>query len=139
MFSFVQDPLVAHAPSSVNIDLCTLPPLHEEPKLPHLFEQSASLHKTYSTAHVPKSSAILISGTQTGENALHYPLVIILLILTVFLMIFLLSFVKVNALAHLTISCLVSYSHLSPFHAFLFSLDPYFVTMPVLEVLSIPG
>jgi len=74
MFYLIQDSPVEHTPSLIDINLDTLPHIHGEP--------TRILTRHTSTVHVPTSSTILISRSQTSENILHYPLVI-LLILTI--------------------------------------------------------
>ena len=104
-FLFRIHPIV-HTPLSVDIELGTLPYIHGEPKTPHWFGESTRVFKRHtSTALVPTSSVFQFSEHKLVRIHLHYPLVILLLILTVFsIMILLLPFIKVNTLAYLTFS-----------------------------------
>jgi len=116
-----------HIPSSVDIVLGTLPPIHGEPKLPNRFGESTRIFtRDTSIALVLTFSTILIFETQTGEMHLNYPLLILLLIFEIVSdddPLISLRKEKRTCTSH-HVSRFVSYSHKSSsFHAFISSLD----------------
>ena len=140
MFFLIKDPLVV---SLVDIHLGTLPSIYGELKTPYRFGESTRVFtKHTSTAYVPTSSVISIFETLTGEN-----------ISTLLFSDTTIDSDSVSDDDHLITLCkckstctthpithFVSYSHLSPsVHAFISSLDSYFVPKSVLEAIFIPG
>ena len=133
IFFFVQDPLVVHTPSSIDINLGTMPPIHGEPKLFHWSKKSIRIFtRRISTVQVPTSSATVIFETKTGDNTFTLPSSNTTIDSdSIDDIDFLITFRKgKHTCTFHPIYRFVSYSHLSPFfHVFIFfSLDSYFVS-----------
>jgi len=141
-FCIIQYPSVVYTPSSVDTHLDRLPPVRGKlvliTSLKNQPESSQDVLLLYQCQHLLLFQFLELKQVRIHQ---HSPLMMLLLTLRVFMIIFLLPFIRVNTLSHLILSLALYFIHtLSPlFHDFISSLDSYSILKFVSEALSIPG